>query len=66
MSDILNKILATKRAEVDAASAAKPLSKVRDEAWAAPDARDFAGSIHARILADKPAVIAEIKKASPS
>jgi len=66
MSDILKKILETKRAEVDAASAAHALSKVRDEAWAAPDARDFAGSIHARILADKPAVIAEIKKASPS
>ncbi len=66
MSDILKKILETKRAEVDVASAARSLSKVRDEAWAAPDARDFAGSIHARILADKPAVIAEIKKASPS
>ncbi len=66
MSDILNKILETKRTEVTAAIAAKPLSQMREEAYAAEDPRDFAGSIHAKIMADKPAVIAEIKKASPS
>lgn len=66
MSDILNRILETKRAEVAAAIAAKPLSQMREEAYAAEDPRDFAGSIHAKIMADKPAVIAEIKKASPS
>jgi len=66
MSDILNKILETKRLEVQAAIAAKPLDALRDEAYAQPDPRDFVGSIHAKIVADKPAVIAEIKKASPS
>lgn len=66
MSDILNKILETKHAEVVAASEAKPLRQMQEEAYAAPDPRDFAGSIHAKIMADKPAVIAEIKKASPS
>ena len=66
MSDILNKILETKRLEVQAAIAAKPLDALREEAYAQPDPRDFVGSIHAKIVADKPAVIAEIKKASPS
>ena len=66
MSDILNKILKTKHAEVAAASEEKPLKQMQEEAYAAPDPRDFAGSIHAKIMADKPAVIAEIKKASPS
>jgi len=66
MSDILNKILDTKRLEVQAAIAAKPLDALREEAYAQPDPRDFVGSIHAKIVADKPAVIAEIKKASPS
>lgn len=66
MSDILNKILATKRIEVEKAMAVKPLDKLRDEAYREPDPRDFAGSIHARMIANKPAVIAEIKKASPS
>ncbi len=66
MSDILKKILETKRLEVQKAMAAKPLNKLRDEAYDAPDPRDFAGSIHAKIMAGKSAVIAEIKKASPS
>lgn len=66
MSDILKKILETKHAEVAAATATKPLKQMQEEAYAAADPRDFAGSIHARIMADKPAVIAEIKKASPS
>jgi len=66
MSDILNRILETKRTEVAAAIAAKPLAQLREEAHATSAPRDFAGSIHARITADKAAVIAEIKKASPS
>ena len=69
MSDILNKILATKREEVAAAKSAKPLAILRAEAQAlagvAP-ARDFVGAIRARLAAGQPAVIAEIKKASPS
>lgn len=66
MSDILNKILDTKRQEVQAALKIKPLDALREEAYAQLDPRDFVGSIHAKIVADQPAVIAEIKKASPS
>jgi indole-3-glycerol phosphate synthase len=68
-SDILNKILAVKREEVAAAKAAKPLDVVRAEAestLAIAPARDFVGAIRAKIAAGKPAVIAEVKKASPS
>lgn len=66
MSDILNKILATKREEVASALAVKPLAAVRAEAEAQPAPRDFVGAIRAKIAAGLPAVIAEIKKASPS
>jgi indole-3-glycerol phosphate synthase len=66
MSDILNKILAVKSQEVAAALSAKPLPVIRAEAEQAAPARDFVGAIRARIAAGKSAVIAEIKKASPS
>jgi len=66
MSDILHKILAVKREEVAAARAAKPLPALRAEAEAQAPARDFLGAIRARTAAGQPAVIAEIKKASPS
>jgi len=66
MSDILNKILAVKREEVATASAARPLARVRTEAQALPAARDFVGAIRARVDTGAAAVIAEIKKASPS
>jgi len=66
MSDILNKILAVKREEVAAASAAKPLATVRAEAEAQPGARDFVGSMRQKLGAGDTAIIAEIKKASPS
>jgi indole-3-glycerol phosphate synthase len=66
MSDILNKILAVKREEVAAAKAVKPLAAIRVEAEAQPPARDFVGAIRARLAAGRPAVIAEIKQASPS
>jgi len=66
MSDILNKILATKHAEVTAAMAEKPLVLLRSEAEDALPPRDFVGAIRARIAAANSAVIAEIKKASPS
>lgn len=65
-SDILERILAVKREEVAAARAARPLATVRAEAEAQPAARDFAGALRERIAAGRPAVIAEIKKASPS
>ena len=66
MSDILNKILAVKAQEVTAALAGKPLAAMRAEAEQATAPRDFTGAIRARIAAGQPAVIAEIKKASPS
>jgi len=66
MSDILNKIIATKVVEVAAARAKKPLVEVQATALAAAAPRDFVGSIRAKIANNKSAVIAEIKKASPS
>jgi indole-3-glycerol phosphate synthase len=66
MSDILDKILATKREEIAAGLAAVPLAEMRARAEAQPPARDFVGAIRAKIAAGQPAVIAEIKKASPS
>jgi indole-3-glycerol phosphate synthase len=66
MSDILNKIIATKHDEIAAAMRAKPLSTIRAEAESSRDVRDFAGAIEAKIVVGKSAVIAEIKKASPS
>ncbi len=66
MTDILKKICAVKVGEVAAASATRPLSVVRDEAEAAPAVRDFVGAIRTRHAAGRAAVIAEIKKASPS
>jgi len=66
MSDILNKIIATKREEITAALAVRPLAQVEAEAAAQPAPRDFVGAIRAKIASGQPAVIAEIKKASPS
>lgn len=64
--DILKRILGVKREEVAVAQAIKPLSAVRAEAEAEDAARDFVGAIRDKIAGGKPAVIAEIKKASPS
>lgn len=66
MSDILEKILAVKRDEVAAAKRRQSLAGLRAEAQAADKPRDFLGALRSRISADMPAVIAEIKKASPS
>ncbi len=66
MSDILQRIVAVKHEEVAAAVVTKPLARLRDEAKAADPARDFVGAIRAKIAAGRPAVIAEVKKASPS
>lgn len=66
MSDILKKILAVKAQEVAAAKPIKPLPQIRAEAEQAAPARDFVGAIRAKISTGQPAVIAEIKKASPS
>jgi indole-3-glycerol phosphate synthase len=66
MSDILNKILAVKAEEVAAALAVQSLQQVREAAEQAAPARDFVGAIRHKIAAGQSAVIAEIKKASPS
>jgi indole-3-glycerol phosphate synthase len=66
MADVLQRILATKREEVAAASAAVPLAQLEARAAAAGIPRDFAGALRAKVRAGTPAVIAEVKKASPS
>ena len=66
MSDILQRILATKKDEVAAALSRLPLSEIKAQALDAAPTRDFVGALRARIAAGQPAVIAEIKKASPS
>ena len=66
MSDILNKILATKAIEVTAAKAKLSIEQVQKLASEQSPARDFVGSIRNKIANGEAAVIAEIKKASPS
>ena len=66
MSDILKRILARKAEEIAAAKRERPLAQLRDAAYAAPPARDFFGALRGRIARGAAAVIAEIKKASPS
>ena len=66
MSDILNKIVAVKREEVAAALRQKPLAALRADAESRVLTRDFEGALRAKIAAGQAAVIAEIKKASPS
>jgi indole-3-glycerol phosphate synthase len=65
-SDILSRILTTKAEEVIAAQVERPFDVVEREARAAPPPRRFANAIRARIARQQPAVIAEIKRASPS
>ncbi|MGE5945281.1 MAG: indole-3-glycerol phosphate synthase TrpC [Betaproteobacteria bacterium] len=66
MSDILERIVATKREEIAAAQVLRPLAVLEAEAAAQPGPRDFVGAIRSRLRRGQPAVIAEIKKASPS
>ena len=66
MSDILKKIVATKREEVATALQSKPLSQMRADAESRVLTRDFVGALRRKIAAGQPAVIAEVKKASPS
>jgi indole-3-glycerol phosphate synthase len=66
MSDILDKIVAVKREELAAALAKKPLAVVREDAESRVLTRDFEGAMRAKVTAGQAAVIAEIKKASPS
>jgi len=66
MSDILTKIEAYKREEIAAAKRTKPLSVIEAEAKTAPPPRGFLEAIERRVAAGDYALIAEIKKASPS
>ena len=66
MSGILEKITAYKREEVARAQRLKPLRVIAEYARSAPPVRPFAGAIEAKLKQNKPALIAEIKKASPS
>ena len=66
MSDILNKIVATKHEEIATARAHRGLVSLRDEAEARTDVRGFEAAMRAKIAAGQAAVIAEVKKASPS
>ena len=66
MSDILKRILDVKREEVKAAKAARPQAEVAAAARDAAPPRDFVGALRAKLAAGRAAVIAEIKKASPS
>ena len=66
MSDILDQIVAVKREEIAASRHKKPLAVVRADAESRVLTRDFVGALRKKLAAGKPAVIAEIKKASPS
>jgi indole-3-glycerol phosphate synthase len=66
MSDILTKIETYKREEVAAAKRARPLAELEKLAKAAPPPRGFLAAIERRIATGDYALIAEIKKASPS
>ena len=66
MADILQKILATKQREVAEASSAVPLAQVKAQAAVASEPRDFEAALRTKVRAGEPAVIAEVKKASPS
>jgi indole-3-glycerol phosphate synthase len=65
-ADILTRIVADKAEEVIAAQVARPFAEVEAAARAMPPPRDFVGAMRSAIAAGRPAVIAEIKKASPS
>ena len=67
MSDnILDQIVAVKREEVAAARKKVPLAAMRADAESRVLTRDFVGALRAKMAAGQAAVIAEVKKASPS
>ena len=66
MADILATIEQSKRAEIATAKALIPPLEIAERARAASPARGFLAALEAKIAAGKPALIAEIKKASPS
>jgi indole-3-glycerol phosphate synthase len=66
MTDILNRILARKAEEIAERQMKLPLPELMARIAELPDTRGFAAAIEAKIAAGLPAVIAEVKKASPS
>ena len=66
MDDILQRIVAVKREEIIASMAERSLASWRAEAEARRDVRSFEGALRAKVAAGHAAVIAELKKASPS
>ena len=66
MADILDRIVAVKREELALSRAARPLAELRRDAEALGGVRDFARALQVRVAAGQAAVIAEVKKASPS
>jgi indole-3-glycerol phosphate synthase len=66
MADILDRILAVKRREVEVAREHMSLAELRQRAADAPPPRGFERALRARIASGKPGIIAEIKRASPS
>jgi len=66
MSDILERIIEVKRQEIQLAQQNVPMSALLDEVDARDDLRDFVGALRKKIKAGRAAVIAEVKKASPS
>jgi indole-3-glycerol phosphate synthase len=65
-ADILQKILATKVEEVNRRQIQSPISMLQDIAAGVEKPRGFYRALQSRVSAQKPAIIAEIKKASPS
>ena len=66
MNDILLRIVAAKREEIAAGRARRSLASWREDAEARRDVRGFGAALGAKIVAGSAAVIAEVKKASPS
>lgn len=66
MSDILKKIVAVKHEEIRAARVRRDLTSLRRDAETLGGQRDFVAAMRTRLARGQPAVIAEIKKASPS
>ena len=63
---ILKKILSRKHEEVVERSARVPLALLREQASDMPECRGFAAAMQSKVEQGQPAVIAEVKKASPS
>ncbi|MGZ5099892.1 MAG: indole-3-glycerol phosphate synthase TrpC [Usitatibacter sp.] len=66
MSDVLTRILAAKRREIDQSRVHVPLEEIQRRAARASPQRGFEQALRRKIAAGGPGVVAEIKRASPS